>query len=80
MLTQLGGQSDDYPLHVGLDQVVVEADAFTEVGVELERSVGHLHHKSGRLLRRGFQHQRQRVMGGDQMRVNAHAEHPQPTG
>jgi integrase len=39
MLTQLGGQSDDYPLHVGLDQVVVEADAFTVVGVELKRSV-----------------------------------------
>jgi hypothetical protein len=33
MLTQLEGQSDDNPPHVGLDQVVV-ADALTELGVD----------------------------------------------
>ena len=78
MFLELEGQTFDDPLDVGLDEVVVEADAFAEVGVELGGAVGHLHHQArGPVFLHRTQHQRQRVVTGDQVRVNAHSQHPQ---
>jgi hypothetical protein len=66
---------------LALTRSIVEADAGAEVGVELGRPVGHLDDEPLRaVLAGGLEHQRDRVVAGDQVRVHAHPQHPQAAG
>jgi hypothetical protein len=70
------GQRGDDPAHVRLDQVVEEADYLAVGGVDLGGAVGHLHQQSPVAA----QQQRQGGVGGDEVGVHPHAQHPQATG
>ena len=70
---ELSRQPDGDPLDRCLDQVVVEAHPVPVVPVVLEGSVSHLDDQAALVP----EHEREGDGGGDQVRVNAHAQHPQ---